>query len=91
MLAAPAQASGLDATGWTALLTAVRAERLLGTLAHRLDGLALPDGALHQRRTGLWDAEMARRALAPLGCPVVLLKGPPRRSRGRGARSAIST
>jgi hypothetical protein len=27
------------------------------------------------RRQALWEAEMARRALAPLGVPVVLLKG----------------
>ena len=85
-LAAPETALGLDAQGWTALLTAARAEQLLGTLAHRLDGLALPtaavpiladarDLALQQRRAALWEAEMARRALAPLGVPVVLLKG----------------
>jgi len=59
---------------------------LLGTLAHRLDGLPVPGGvaailadqraaAVEQRRTALWEAEMVRRALAPLALPVVLLKG----------------
>ena len=82
----PASVAGLDAAGWTALLTAARAERLLGTLAHRLDTRAVPpvvariladarDSAGQERRAALWEAEMARRALAPLGVPVVLLKG----------------
>lgn len=82
----PASVAGLDPAGWTALLTAARAERLLGTLAHRLDARTLSpsvariladarDGAGQERRAALWEAEMARRALAPLGVPVVLLKG----------------
>jgi hypothetical protein len=82
----PASVAGLDPAGWTALLTAARAERLLGTLAHRLDTRAVTpavariladarDGAGQERRAALWEAEMARRALAPLGVPVVLLKG----------------
>ncbi len=82
----PASLTGLDPAGWTALITAARAERLLGTLAHRLDARAVPpavariladarDGAGQERRAALWEAEMARRALAPLGVPVVLLKG----------------
>jgi hypothetical protein len=32
-------------------------------------------GAAEERRAALWEAEMARRALAPLGIPVLLLKG----------------
>ena len=82
----PARAATLDAAGWTGLLTAARAERLLGSLALRLDRRALPPGvaailadadqiALEDRRAALWEAEMARRALAPLGVPVMLLKG----------------
>lgn len=78
--------SALDSSGWTALLTAARAEQLLGSLAHRLDGLTVPSAAariladarasaVEQRRVALWEVEMARRALAPLGVPVVLLKG----------------
>ena len=86
VLARPERALALDAGGWTALLTAARAEQLAGTLAHRLDGLAVPDAvrplladarehAVQQRRAALWEAEMARRALAGLGAPVLLLKG----------------
>jgi hypothetical protein len=82
----PAPAQTLDAGGWTAVLTAARAERLLGSLALRLDrrGLSpaiaaiLADAdaaALVDRRDALWEAEMARRALAPLDGPVVLRKG----------------
>ncbi len=33
------------------------------------------EGAAQERRAALWEAEMARRALAGLGVPVVLLKG----------------
>ncbi len=73
-------------TDWTGLITTARAEQLLGTLAYRLDGLPLPEdvamlladaraAAENGRRAALWEAEMARRVLAPLGCPVVLLKG----------------
>jgi hypothetical protein len=82
----PLSTQSLDADGWTALLTIARAEQLIGTLGYRLDRLPLPDGvaviladarasADEGRRRALWEAEMARRALAPLGCPVVLLKG----------------
>ena len=85
-LADPAGVVGLDADGWTALLTMARAEQLIGTLAMRLDGLPMPDGvkailadaraaAEHGRRAALWEAEMARRALAAVDCPVILLKG----------------
>jgi hypothetical protein len=73
-------------TDWAALVTIARAEQLVGTLAHRLEGLPMPEtvAALlsdaraaveNGRRAALWEAEMARRALAPLACAVVLLKG----------------
>jgi len=79
------QSLALD-TDWTGLITTARAEQLLGTLAYRLDGLPLPEdvallladaraSAESGRRAALWEAEMARRALAPLACAVVLLKG----------------
>jgi hypothetical protein len=79
------QSLALD-TDWVGLITTARAEQLLGTLAYRLDGLPLPEdvalllmdaraSAENGRRAALWEAEMARRTLAPLGCPVVLLKG----------------
>lgn len=83
----PATTRNLDAGGWTALIAMARAELLIGSLAHRLDGLDfLPEkvaqlcadarqSAEHARRQALWEAEMARRVLAPLGEPVVLLKG----------------
>ena len=86
LLAEPAGAVMLDGADWTAVISVARAEQLLGTLAHRVDGLAVPArvasiladaraAAAHVRRTALWEAEMARRALATLGVPVVLLKG----------------
>ncbi|MEG3169866.1 nucleotidyltransferase family protein [Sphingomonas sp. LB3N6] len=85
-LADPGSVVGLDAAGWTALLAMARAEQLIGTLALRIDGLPMPDAAKailadaraaaeHGRRAALWEAEMARRALAAIGCQPVLLKG----------------
>ena len=82
----PASVATLDANGWTSLLTIARAEQLIGSLAHRLEGLPMPESAARiladargsaaqGRVLALWEAEMARRALASLGCPVVLLKG----------------
>lgn len=82
----PASAERLDSSAWTALLAIARAEQLIGTLAYRVAGLAIPATAArllatarqsHEqgRVVALWEAEMARRALAPLGCRVVLLKG----------------
>ncbi len=85
-LADPASVVGLDADGWTTLLAMARAEQLIGTLAMRVEGLPLPNAvrailadaraaAEHGRRAALWEAEMARRALSALDCPVILLKG----------------
>ena len=82
----PASVLTLDAAGWTALLCAARAETLIGSLAHRVEGLAILPAAARVladaraaaeqgRMAALWEAEMARRALAPSGMPVVLLKG----------------
>ncbi|WP_326523993.1 nucleotidyltransferase domain-containing protein [Sphingomonas sp.] len=82
----PSSTAGLDGAGWTALVAMARAEQLAGTLAERVAGIAKPDAAErllaaarastdHGRTQALWEAEMARRALAPLGLPVVLLKG----------------
>ncbi|MGQ0660148.1 nucleotidyltransferase domain-containing protein [Sphingosinicella sp.] len=79
----PATAKGCD---WPALIAAARAERLMGSLAYRLEGQDVPapvarmledarrDSA-HARTQALWEAEMARRATAHLGVPIVLLKG----------------
>ena len=85
-LANPQYVASLDARGWTRLLAMARAEQLIGSLAHRLDGLPVPERAAaqladarasaeHVRRTALWEAEMARRALADTDVPVILLKG----------------
>ena len=82
----PATAPLLDTAGWQAVIAVARAELLLGTLASRVDGLALPPTvravladatrtAEQGRTAALWEAEAVRRALAPLDCPVVLLKG----------------
>jgi hypothetical protein len=76
----------VGACDWNALIAAARAEQLIGTLAFRLEGRRLPTKVeailaaarrdWQQARTqALWEAEMARRALAPLGLPVILLKG----------------
>jgi hypothetical protein len=82
----PGNASALDAAGWTDLIAIARAEQMLGTLALRLEGVRIPASArriLADARAStaqgqvaaVWEAEMARRALAPLGVPIVLLKG----------------
>ncbi|MDB5684524.1 MAG: hypothetical protein JWM75_2222 [Sphingomonas bacterium] len=86
VLADPDAARGLDAAAWTGLITAARAETLIGTLAHRLEHVAKPvaaeriladarRSAAQARVHALWEAEMARRVLLPLDMPVVLLKG----------------
>ena len=86
LLADPGGAKDLDTRRWDGILCAARAERLLASLAWRLDGLDLPDDVLAildsakadaeiGRTAALWEAEMARRALAPLSVSVVLLKG----------------
>ena len=82
----PEIVAGLDAEGWTALLSAARAEQLIASLAYRLEGQAVPEAAAatlaDAKRAAeqgavqaLWEAEMARRALDPLAVPVILLKG----------------
>jgi Uncharacterised nucleotidyltransferase len=85
-LSDPAYVRTFSAQSWTALIAMARAERLDGTLAWRLKGLSVPPTvervlaqSLANAETGrthaLWEAEMARRALAPLGIPIILLKG----------------
>lgn len=86
LLVDPAWAARLDTRQWDGILCAARAERLLASLAWRLDGLDLPGDvaavlesakadAEVGRMAALWEAEMARRALVPISVPVVLLKG----------------
>jgi hypothetical protein len=85
-LRTPESVAALDAAGWTDLLAAARAEQLIASLAHRLEGQPIPAAATailadarraaqQGRVQALWEAEMARRALEPLGIPVILLKG----------------
>ncbi|HTG38000.1 nucleotidyltransferase family protein [Sphingomonas sp.] len=82
----PSSVTSLDAGSWTSLIAAARAEQMAGTLACRVQGLPMPGAvaailadasasAEQGRIAALWEAEMARRALAPLGIPVILLKG----------------
>lgn len=85
-LRGPGSVAALDGEGWTALLTAAHAEALGGALAARLADVPVPaaarrlldraaDAAAASRQAALWEAEMARRALAPAGVVPVLLKG----------------
>ncbi|HEX8389543.1 MAG TPA: nucleotidyltransferase family protein, partial [Sphingomonas sp.] len=82
----PGATASFDAARWQAVITVARAELLIGTLADRLDGLPVPGAvrailydarvaAEQGRIAALWEAEMVRRALKPIGCSVVLLKG----------------
>lgn len=86
VLREPGAIAGLSSAEWNALWAVARAEQLAGTLAHRIAGLPMPAAAARlvadaiasaeQGRTAaLWEAEMARRALAALDVRVVLLKG----------------
>jgi hypothetical protein len=84
LLADPGKAAAV--TDWSAILTAARAESLLGSLAFRLEHQRVPEkvarlldearrDSLQARTQAVWEAEMARRALAPTGAPLILLKG----------------
>ena len=86
VLADPSHATTLAEDAWAGILCAARAERMLATLSHRVAGLDLLTGVVTVldaaradaevgRVRALWEVEMARRALAPLNVPVVLLKG----------------
>jgi Uncharacterised nucleotidyltransferase len=85
-LRSPDSVSALSAEGWTALLAMARAEQLIGTLAHRLSGQEVPGAivailddargnAEYQRRTAIWEADCAARALATYPGKSVLMKG----------------
>jgi hypothetical protein len=84
LLAEPETAA--EVRDWTNVIAAARAESLTGSLAWRLEGQKVPgevEALLEAARRdseaarvqALWEAEMARRALAPLAIPVILLKG----------------
>lgn len=76
----------LDGAGWTDLISIARAESLIGSLAYRLADIEVPKqvepilkDAIQAtdlaRQQALWEADSARRALAPLNCKTVLMKG----------------
>lgn len=78
--------AGLIPRDWDGVIGVARAEAMLATLAHRLADAVLPGPVASlladQRRAAavatkqaLWEAEMARRALAPERIEFVLLKG----------------
>jgi hypothetical protein len=82
----PASTQALDAHGWNALIAMARAERLVGTLAHRLADIQVPDAVRpiladarldtdREAAQALWEADRAAQALGSLGIPVILLKG----------------
>lgn len=71
---------------WPGLISAARAEQVIGSLAFRMERRPVPArieavfeaarrDAAYSRTQALWEAEMARRALAPLGVPMILMKG----------------
>ena len=79
-------AAMLTPRDWDGVIGVARAEAMLATLAHRLKGAALPApvaalfadqraAAAVATRQALWEAEMARRALASERIEFVLLKG----------------
>lgn len=85
-LADPVSVLTFGADDWTSLLAIARAERLDGSLAYRLADLPLPAAigrtledaraeATFGRSRAMWEVEMARRALNPLGIAPILLKG----------------
>lgn len=82
----PQMVQSLDGKSWTDLISMARAESLIGSLAHRLADIAVPDqvqpilqdaieAADLARLQALWEADCARRALDGLGKKVVLMKG----------------
>jgi Uncharacterised nucleotidyltransferase len=82
----PKSTAALDANGWTALISMAWAEQLIGSLAVRLKDQALPapvkailaDAALNaeqQKRSALWEAECAARALSDYPGKIILMKG----------------
>ncbi len=86
LLAGRRDAAGLAPRDWDGVISVARAEAMLATLAHRLEASDLPPtvaalfadqraAATVARAQSLWEAEMARRALADQKIEFVLLKG----------------
>lgn len=86
LLAGRREATALAPREWDGVIGVARSEAMLATLAHRLADADLPmtvaalfadqrAAAAVAQQQALWESEMARRALAPLGIEFVLLKG----------------
>ena len=86
LLAGRRKASAIGPGAWEGIISVARAEALLATLAHRLEGAEVPPpvaalfadqraAAAVARAQALWEAEMARRAFAGVVVEFVLLKG----------------
>ncbi len=82
----PASVEALNSRQWTDLISVARAESLIGSLAHRVKDVAVPDRVravlrdaieAHDlaRRQAMWEADCARRALAGYPGKIVLMKG----------------
>ena len=82
----PASVEALNGSQWTELISIARAESLIGSLAHRLEEVVVPDRVraflqdaieAHDlaRQQALWEADCARRALADYPGKIVLMKG----------------
>ena len=82
----PETTLSLDGNGWTELFSIARAEALMGTLAHRLSDIGVPEQVMPilqdaketaelVRKQALWEADCAKRALANLDCKTIMMKG----------------
>tara|TARA_R110000824_G_scaffold11585_4_gene50686 strand:- start:778 stop:1812 length:1035 start_codon:yes stop_codon:yes gene_type:complete len=82
----PASIEALDSSQWTDLISIARAESLVGSLAHRLKHVPVPDRVravlqdaieAHDlaRQQALWEADCAKRALRDYPGKIVLMKG----------------
>ena len=88
LLRDPAQTAALSLRDWSALIVTARSANLLGLLAERLHDVGMTPPAparrhldatrqlgARQRLSVAWEVHELARVLAPLGIPVVLLKG----------------
>lgn len=82
----PASVAVLGPGEWTDLISIARAESLIGSLAQRVQSIALPQSmqlllkdaiGAHDlaRQQALWEAESARRALSDYPGKIILMKG----------------
>ena len=82
----PASVETLDSSQWTELISIARAESLIGSFAHRVENVPVPNRVravlqdaieAHDlgRQQALWEADCALRALAEYPGKIVLMKG----------------